>query len=130
MEPIYVDLNFSDFDAAKALGDAKPPDGVRVSVAKHPTIRAAAGADIVLQVSFHISGPELAIVAAWAARELSQYLKKRRQKKARINDEEVSSTQEEVLRLMRDVIHWQQVRDAQKHESERKKLTDANKEIE
>ena len=121
MKPIHIDFNFSDFEVAKALGDATPPDGVRVSVAKHPTMRAAAGADIVLSVSLHLSHTDLAIIAAWVAREISQYLKKRHKEKTRINDQEVHPTQEEVLRLMQEVIHWQQVREAQFREMDEKK---------
>lgn len=130
MENTHIDLNFSDWDLAKALGDATPPDGVRVSVASNPTIRAAAGMDIVLNVSFHISGPELAAVAAFVAYQLRQYFKKHKQESTRINDQEVHSTDEEVLRLMRDVVHWQQVRDAEWQEHQQKKLKDANKPVE
>jgi len=130
MDNTHISLNFSDWDLARALGASTPPDGVRVSVASNPTIRAAEGMDIVLSVSLHFSHTDLVIVAAWVARELSQYLRKRHKEKTRINDQELPPTQEEVLRLMRDVIHWQQVRDAQWQEEQQKKLADKNKPVE
>jgi hypothetical protein len=121
MKPTHIDFKFSDFELAKALGDAAPPDGLQVSVAEHPTMRASAGADVVLSVSLHFSHTNLVLIAAWVAREVSQYLKTRQKERTRINDQEVLPTQEEVLRLMREVIHWQQVREAQFREMDEKK---------
>jgi hypothetical protein len=128
MEPTYIRLRFSDPELAQALIDATPPDGVCVSGSMQPIVRASAGADIVFYVSFQIKAHlDLAIVALWVVRELLPHVKKRRNKKTRINDENVTLTKGEVLRLMRDVIHWQEVRDAQRHESDDKKRIEDKK---
>jgi hypothetical protein len=128
MENTYIDLRFSEPELAQALINATPPDGVRVSGSMQPVIRASAGADMIFDVSFHIKAHlDLLIVAAWVVRELLPHVKKRRNKKTRINDKELPLTESEVLRLMRDVIHWQQVRDAQRHEGDSKKQIEDKK---
>jgi hypothetical protein len=126
MKTIEIDLRFSEPELAEALIKATPPDGVRVSGSMQPTIRASAGADIVLDVSFQIKAHlDLLIVAAWIVRELLPHIKKRRKKKTRINDKEVLITKGQVMKLIRDVIHWQQVRDAQwKEDHAQKQLED------
>ena len=127
MENTHIDLDFSDHELAKALIDATPPDGVRISSPGQPTIRAGGGADIVFSISFHISSVQLDIVAVWLAAQIGYYLKKRHQEKTRVNDKELTPTPEQVVVLMREVIHWQQVRDAQWQESQQKKIADENK---
>ena len=130
MDTIDIDLSCSDSEVAKALLEAAPPEGVRVSGSPHPIIRAAEGTDIVFQISLHFSHTDLVIVAAWVAKELSHYLRKRHKEKTRINDQELSPTQEQVLVLMREIIHWQQVREAQWQETQQKKLAGKNEPIE
>jgi hypothetical protein len=70
---------------------------------------------------------QLDIVAVWLAAQIGYYLKKRHQEKTRVNDKELTPTPEQVVVLMREVIHWQQVRDAQWQESQQKKIADENK---
>ena len=127
MENTHIDLDFSDHDLAKSLIDATPPDGVRISSPGQPTIRAGGGADIVFSVSFHISNLELGVFASWLALQIGYHIKKRYQEKTRINDKELTPTSDQLLVIMREVIHWQKVRDLQWQESQQKKLTDENK---
>ena len=125
MKPTHIDFKFSNFEMARALGAATPPEGLRISVDENLTLRASEGADIVLSVSLHFSHTDLVIIAAWVARELTQFLKKQSKEKTRINNQDVQPTQEEVLRLMQEVIRWQQVREAQfKAMEENKQLRD------
>ena len=116
LNTICVNLIFSDLEAARALGNAKPPDGVRVSVGKHASILLSSF-DLVLLVSFHISGPELGVVAAWTAHQIRQHLKKQKKEGTQINGQKMRPTDEEVLRLMQDVINGQK----------QKKLTKSSK---
>jgi hypothetical protein len=51
LNTICVHLIFSDLGVARALGDAKPPDGVCVSVGKHASILLSSF-DLVLLVRF------------------------------------------------------------------------------
>jgi hypothetical protein len=117
-----IDLRFSDCGLAQALIDATPPDGVRVSTSNQPVIRASADADMIVRVSLEFKAHfNLVILAAWVVRELLPHLKKRGAKRPRINDTDLTLTEAEVLRLIQDEIHWQQVRDAQQHECDEKK---------
>ncbi len=117
-----IDLRFSDWRLARALIDATPPDGVRVSSSNQPVIRASADADMIVRVTLEFKAHfDLVILAAWVVRELIPHLKKRGAKRPRINDTDLTLTKAKVLRLIRDEIHWQQVRDAQWHESDEKK---------
>ena len=88
---------------ARALGNSKPPDGVRVSVAKEASIRLN-DFELVLLVSFHISDTELDVVAAWAANQIRKILKRQKKGGTHINARTMTPTDEEVLRLMRDAI--------------------------
>jgi len=116
LNTICVNLIFSDLEVARALGNAKTPDGVRVSVGKHASILLSSF-DLVLLVSFHISGPELGVVAAWTAYQIRQHLKKHRMEGTQVNGQKIRPTDEEILRLMQDVIKGQK----------QKKLTKRNK---
>jgi glucose-6-phosphate dehydrogenase assembly protein OpcA len=123
MEPTYVDLKFADIELAEALRSVPPPDGVKVIIAEQPTIQAAQDAGIVVEVSFHIQhGVELAFVAGWLARSIAQNLIKRHKEKTRIDRQEIAPTEAEILALMQNDLHWQQVREKQWQESQQKKL--------
>jgi hypothetical protein len=106
MKTVCLNLFFSDLEVARALGNAKPPHGVRVSVGKHASI-SLSSFDLVLLVSFHVSGPELGVVAAWTADQIRQHLKKHKKQGTQINAHKTRPTNEEILRLMQDVIKGQ-----------------------
>ncbi len=106
LKTICFRLLFLDRKAARALGVANPPDGVRLSVPKEASILLST-CDLVLPVGFEVCGPEIGVVAAWMASRLRRRNNQYNRGKTLIFGQKTGPTDEELLRLMQEAIDGQ-----------------------
>ncbi len=106
-ESIY--LNFADPDMAQALAEATPPERVKVSDPS-TLIQASDPAQVLTQIVIEFV-PQFSatVLAGWILLALAN----RREKRTRINREEVPLRKADIVRLIQDQLANQKVRDAQ-----------------
>ena len=114
-ESIY--LNFADADVARALAEATPPEGVKVSDPS-TLIQASDPAEVLTQIVIEFV-PQFSttVLAGWILLALAN----RREKRTRINRKDVALKEADIVRLIEEQLANQKAREAQwkeEHENE------------
>lgn len=120
------ELRFSDFSLAECLGKGTPPEGVTVSISK-PFIRASVDADIIVKATFNVSMSVkvnvglVAIIAIWIAKKLKAKIKRRKNKKSRVNGNVIPLNKRNIILLIENEMAAQVERDAQRRQDKQNK---------
>lgn len=136
MNPTRFTLRFSDPVLAKALADAKPPEGVKISVSK-PFMQASGSGYLIVQavfdfsMSIHVNVPNVILLslAGWIAKKLHAKVKRRKNKKSRINGNVIPLDKRNILLVIEKDISAQIERDAQRREDNSNKKSSRDESV-
>jgi hypothetical protein len=128
MNPTRFTLLFSDPALAKALADAKPPEGVKISVSR-PFMQASdsgflivkAVFDFSMSIQVNVPSTVFIILAGWIAKKLHANIKHRKNKSSRINGNVIPLNKRNILLVIEKDIAAQIERDTQRREDDDKK---------
>jgi hypothetical protein len=130
MKPTRFTLNFSEFELANALANAKPPAGVKISVSRPFTQASGSGYlvvkavfDFSMSIQVNVPSVVLVILAGWIAKKLHAKIKHRKNKSSRINGNVIPLNKRNILLVIKEDISAQIERDAQRREDDYKKKT-------
>ncbi|MEJ0091248.1 MAG: hypothetical protein WDM80_16070 [Limisphaerales bacterium] len=128
------ELRFSEFHLAECLAKCKPPNGFKVTVSK-PIWRASVDSDVIMKVTFtasisvKMSAGVIAVVSLWVSKKLKAKVKRRKNKKSRINNNVIPLNKRNIILLIENEMAAQAERDAQWRQDKQNKNSNCDEVI-